>query len=81
MSKPTLREIVNSTVIYDADEVEWTLEELNDDAADILIQPLITHLRALKKEIPKPKFGDTTSIQNSAYNAGIDQLIEDLTEG
>ena len=78
----TLREVINNTCVYDSEGDDWKLEDIGDeDLADDITDEIIRHLNNLRKNVPKPVFGDTTSITNSAYNAGIDQLIEDLREG
>lgn len=79
----TLREVLDGIVIYGGEEgdEEWTLSEI-DDGASWEIWALITdHLESLKKPVPKPVFGDTTSIENALYNKVIDDLMEDLSEG
>ena len=82
MSKP-LRDVLENIRIWGGEEgdVEYTLLELQEDAAwDISIH-ITQHLESMKKSVPKPVFGDTASIENTMHNKVIDDLILDLQEG
>ena len=54
---------------------------IGEDASWDITNLITTHLESLKKQVPKPVFGDTTSIENAIYNKVIDDLVEDLNEG
>lgn len=81
MSK-TLRQTLDEIVIYDGEDGEWTLGELEPDASWDIRKTITDYLESLKRPVAKKLvFGDVKSVDNAAFNAAVDQLVMDIEEG
>jgi hypothetical protein len=76
-----LATVLDSLVVYDFEGDEWTLDDMNPDAGWAIEKTVVKYLSSLKVPVPKPVFGDTSSIEAATRNRVIDDLLEIIEEG